>query len=174
LQRSFLKLFLIGACAVCSFTPTPSFGQGATGSILGNVTDTTGAVMPSITVRATNTLTGQTRSITSDEAGSYCFEAFQWASIGSKPKRRDSRSSNNAGIVLDVNRNARVDVKLEIGRITEKLEVVGDAALVDTQEVQAGGLVDSRRTVDLPVNGRNVLLALLDSAGCFDELGRAA
>ncbi len=154
--RLLYKLFLIGVCTVCSLAPIPCFGQGATGSILGNVADSSGATMPNVTVTATNTLTGQTRSIPSDASGSYLFRSLPVGEYRIGAEAQGFKKFEHAGIVLDVNRNARVDIKLEVGRVTEKLEVVGDAVLVDTQEVQAGGLVDSRRTIDLPVNGRNV------------------
>jgi hypothetical protein len=120
------------------------------------VADSSGATMPNVTVTATNILTGQTRSIPSDASGSYLIRSLPVGEYRIEAEAQGFKKFEHAGIVLDVNRNARVDIKLEVGQVTEKLEVVGDAPLVDTQEVQAGGLVDARRTVDLPVNGRNV------------------
>lgn len=156
LRQSFVRPFLFAIWVICSCVQLPCFGQGATGSILGNVSDATGAAMPDVAITATNTLTGQTRSLTSDASGSYLFRSLPVGQYQIAAEANGFKRFEHAGIVLDVNRNARVDIKLEVGQVSEKLEVVGDAALVDTHEVQAGGLVDSRRTVDLPVNGRNV------------------
>ena len=67
------------------------------------------------------------------------------------------------GITLSVNQNARVDAWMQLGQVYEQIQVAADASLVDTRQVQLGGLVDSRRVNDLPLNGRNVydLVSLL-------------
>jgi outer membrane receptor for ferrienterochelin and colicin len=60
------------------------------------------------------------------------------------------------GVVLEINQNARVDVKLELGAVTQEVVVQGDVASVDTHQAQLGSVVDTRRINDLPLNGRNV------------------
>jgi hypothetical protein len=94
--------------------------------------------------------------MSSGDAGDYLFRSLPVGEYRIEAEESGFKKFIRAGIILDVNRNARVDIALAVGEVTEKLEVVGDAALVDTTQIQSGGLVDSRRTVDLPINGRNV------------------
>jgi hypothetical protein len=132
------------------------FGQGAAGVILGTVSDPSGAVLPKTPIVATNTLTNETRTAVSDADGNYLIPALpvgpyrvEVALSGFKRYIRD-------GIQVDANRNARVDVTLEIGGVSDQVQVTSDAPLVDTYQVQAGAQIDSRRAVDLPLSGRNV------------------
>lgn len=132
------------------------FGQGITGTILGTISDSTGAVAPNITVNVINTLTGEKRTTASDSSGSYLLPALPVGVYRVEVAAPGFKKFLHDGIQLDANRNARVDVVLQVGQLTEQVEVTGDAPLVDTHQVQAGALVDSMRAVDLPLNGRNV------------------
>lgn len=144
-----LICLLVAACAA-------ALAQGVTGSILGTVSDPSGARVAGATVNATNTLTGESRTATTNELGDYLFPVLPVGQYRIEVELQGFKKFVREGIGLSVNRNARVDAVLEIGRVTEEVRVVGDAPLVDTHEVQVGGLVDSRRVNELPLNGRNV------------------
>ena len=156
-QRTAAKLALPAALILVLLWGTVCLqAQSVTGTILGTVADSSGAAVAGITVTAINTLTAASRTVTSDADGNYLFRSLPVGEYTVEAEAPGFKKFSHAGIILDVNRNARVDITLEVGQVTEKLEVVGDVAMVDTHEVQAGGLVDSRRAVDLPINGRNV------------------
>lgn len=143
--------------AVTTVVTLPNLhAQSVTGTILGTVADSSGATVPNVPVVAVSILTGEKRTINTDSSGSYLFRSLPVGQYRIEAEAAGFKKFFHDGIILDVNRNARVDILLEVGQVSEKLEVVGDAAQVDTQQVQAGGLVDSRRIVDLPISGRNV------------------
>lgn len=148
--------WLASAILAASFLTNQAAAQNATGTILGTVGDSTGAAMPNVPVRATNTLTQQTRNTVSDSSGSYVFTDLPVGQYSVSAEMPGFKRFVHDGIILDVNRNARVDVKLDVGEVSDRVEVTGDAPVVDTYQVQMGSLVDSKRAEDLPVNGRNV------------------
>jgi hypothetical protein len=130
--------------------------QGVAGSILGTVSDPSGARIAGANVTATNALTGETRKAASNDTGDYLFPVLPVGQYRVEVELKGFKKFVREGIPLSVNRNARVDAVLEIGQVAEEVRVVGDVPLVDTRQVQVGGLVDSRRVNELPLNGRNV------------------
>lgn len=144
-------------------TPSPMWGQGVSGTILGSVSDATGARIPGASVAVTNVQTGQTNRTTTNEVGDYLFPVLPGGDYRVEVESPGFKRFIRQGITLSVNQNARVDAVLEVGEVSEQIEVVDDAPLVDTRQAQLGGLVDSQRVNDLPLNGRNVydLVSLL-------------
>jgi hypothetical protein len=133
-----------------------AWSQSSTATILGNVTDPSGSPVPGVRVSATQGLTGETRFTESDVSGYYLLPALPVGVWRVEVKASGFKSFSRDGITLDVNRNARVDISLTLGEVSERVEITGDAPLVDTRQVQLGGLVDSRRIRELPLSGRNV------------------
>ncbi len=134
----------------------PAGAQSVTGAIYGSVADSTGAGMPRVSVMVVNVLTGETHSAASNERGAFLFPALAVGQYRIQAEAAGFKRFLREGIRLNVNSNVRVDVTLEVGQVTETVKVTGDAPLVDTRQVQLGGLVDSQRVNDLPLNGRNV------------------
>ncbi len=151
-MRSFgISLFIIGFLLLSA-----GKAQTVTGTILGTVTDSTGARVPGATVRAIDTLTGEARSTNANHDGDYMFPALPVGQYRIETEAGGFKKFVRQGIALNVNQNARVDARLEVGQVTEEILVTGEAPQVDTRQVQVGSLVDSRRVTDLPLNGRNV------------------
>ncbi len=144
------RFILIAALAV------RAFAQSSTANILGNVSDPSGASIAGARLTATQLATGETRTLESDASGYYLFTALPIGAWRVDAQAQGFKSFRREGIVLDVNRNARVDIVLSLGDVADRIDVTGDAPLVDTRQVQMGGLVDSRRVRELPLNGRNV------------------
>ena len=153
--RAALTVLLGGAI------PCPA--QSVSGSLLGTVSDPSGARVPAATVRVVNTGTGEIHRAIADAAGAYLFPVLPVGTYRLEAEFKGFKKSVRGGIVLHVNRNARLDVTLEVGQVTEEVRVEGDVTAVDTRQVQIGGLVNARRVNDLPLNGRNVydLVAIL-------------
>ena len=131
-------------------------GQGVTGTILGVVEDSSGGLIPNANVAVVNTLTGERRSATTDAGGNFTFPALPVGRYRLEAGAAGFKSFITENIVLDVNANARIVARLDVGNVTEQVTVSADAALVDTQQVQVGAVVDTARVNDLPLNGRNV------------------
>jgi hypothetical protein len=137
-----------------AFTAPMAYGQTAT--IMGTVTDATGAKMPGVDISVVNELTGERHVEKTTSAGDFLVLALPVGSYHVEASKEGFSQVVRSGIRLDVNQNLRVDFQLKVGQVSERVEVTGGAPLVDTREVQVGSLVDSKRVQDLPLNGRNV------------------
>ena len=140
----------------CVVLAGPVFGQAITGTIFGNISDPSGGMVAGAAVRAVNTLTSETHSTSSNVQGAYLFPVLPAGRYRLEAEAQGFKKAVRDGLTVGVNQNARVDVALEIGSVTQEVRVVADAPLVDTREAQLGGTVDRGRVVDLPLNGRNV------------------
>src|SRR5258708_28972628 len=107
LATSFLLAFFLGSPAAIR-----CLAQATTGTILGSVTDSSGAQLPKSSVQAINTLTGSVQTITADAEGNYIFSALPVGEYRIEAEAPGFKRFIHAGIILDVNRNARVDVVL--------------------------------------------------------------
>ncbi|MEX2264932.1 MAG: carboxypeptidase-like regulatory domain-containing protein [Bryobacteraceae bacterium] len=134
----------------------PGFGQ-TFGEITGEVRDSSGAAVQGATVIVTSQATGASRSVTTNEAGVYSFPALQPGSYGLKVEMPGFRTIARGDLGLQVQQTARADFTLEIGQVTEVVEVSGGAALLTTENATVGTVIENRRIVDLPLNGRNFL-----------------
>ncbi len=138
------------------FLGPSAYGQTA-GEIAGIVTDPSGATIPGATVTATNTATNARRMTTTNEAGIYTFPALVPGMYEVKVEMEGFRSFIRRDIRLEVQQVARINVTLEVGEVTQSIEVTGGAPLLDTDNATTGTVIEQRRIVDLPLNGRNFL-----------------
>jgi hypothetical protein len=132
-------------------------GAQTTASIFGTVTDESGATVVGANIQATNTLTNELRRTVTNEVGEYNFPDLAVGLYKVRVENRGFKTAIHEGIELSLNRNARVDVQLSVGQLAEQVRVTADAPLVETTTNEMGALVDQKRIVDLPLNGRNTL-----------------
>ena len=137
-------------------TASFAFAQLPTGTILGVVRDATG-LTPGATLTATNTETGLSRSTVSDEDGSYRFAALPVGRYEVRVALEGFQSAVRSGLTLTVGQEAVVNFTLEVGAITQTVEVTAEASLVNTTSASLGALVDAQAVADLPLNGRNYI-----------------
>jgi hypothetical protein len=121
-----------GSSLYCPITDERPEGGLDDGSILGNVTDTSGAAVPGATVTATNIDTQFSRSTTTDESGQYALRLLPLGNYRVEVALSGFKSFSQTGIVLEVGRNARIDATIEPGNVAESVSVVADAPLVET------------------------------------------
>jgi hypothetical protein len=138
-----------------SVTAVSVLGQ-TKGTISGYVRDRTGAVVPNAAITLTNEGTGAARNTSSDGGGFYQVLGLLSGAYTIEAEAAGFKKFRNAGVVLRVDENVRSDISLEIGQVTESIEVSAQAALVDTRSSQASATIDDRRIVDLPIRNRNV------------------
>src|SRR5436190_15545202 len=127
---------------------------GSTAQISGSVKDQSGAVLPGAEVAATQTDTGLMRSVVSDETGSYTLTNLPVGPYRLEVSLPGFRAYVQTGIVLQVNGNPVVNAVLQVGQVSEQVEVQADAALVETRSTGLGQVIDNQRVVELPLNGR--------------------
>jgi outer membrane receptor protein involved in Fe transport len=132
-----------------------AFAQLPTGTILGVVKDATGAVVPGTPLTVTNTETALTRTATSSEDGSYRFPALPVGRYEVRAEAPGFRKAVRSGLTLTVGQEAVINFTLEVGAVSETVDVTGEAPLVNVTSSSLGGLVSEDSVADLPLNGRN-------------------
>ncbi len=156
------------------FLVLPLMAQVPTAVMTGIVKDSTGAVVPGVKVIATNTGTNLTRQATTDDSGTYRIAALNPGPYRLDAEATGFKKSTVNGIILEVGQQARVDVDLQVGEVSQTLEVTGRAALVNTESNLIGGVINQSRVVSLPLNGRNFMELTTLTAGMGEGTGAAA
>ncbi len=130
------------------------FGQ-VLGSISGFVHDPTSAVIPQASVTVTNSETGLSRTLVTDERGYYEARSLPVGRYDVKVQKTGFRNLVRFGIDLAVAQDAVVDIDMQVGILKEEVEIPGDAPLVNVATTSISGLVGEHDVKDLPLNGRS-------------------
>jgi hypothetical protein len=143
-----LAAFLAGAPAV--------FGQVLYGSIIGTVTDGTGATMPGVTVTIEQSETKLTRELVTDATGTYHFTAVPTGTYTIAVKMNGFRTFSRSDVPVTLNSVARVDAKLEVGQVAEVVTVSGESPILQTDRAEVRAELKAHELENLPVPiGRN-------------------
>ncbi|MEO7649719.1 MAG: TonB-dependent receptor, partial [Bryobacteraceae bacterium] len=145
-----------------------------TATLTGLVKDATGAVVPDVKVTATNTNTNLSREATTDASGTYRIPALNPGPYRLETVAPGFKSATLSNIVLQVAQQVRVDVDLQVGDVSQSLEVTGTASLIDTESNMIGGVINESRVIRLPLNGRNFMELTTLTAGINEGTGSAA
>lgn len=135
--------------------------QITTATIVGTITDPSGAILAGAQVTARNVDTGLTRTVVTGEAGTYRLEFLPVGNYVIEVVANGLQKANRGGIVLQVNDTARVDVSLTVGQVSETVNITEAAAAVNTTTAEIGRTIQSAEIANLPLVERNVY-ALLD------------
>jgi hypothetical protein len=141
----------------------------ATAQISGSVKDQTGAVLPGVEISATQTETGVSRMMITNEAGFYVLSNLPLGPYRLESSLPGFRSFVQTGIVLQVGSNPTINILLEVGQVSEQVEVQANASLVETRSVSVGQVMETERIMELPLNGRNVQELLLLGGGAVQS-----
>ncbi len=128
----------------------------ATAQISGTVRDPSAAVLPGVELTATQTETGLVRKTISNETGSYVLPNLALGPYRLEAALPGFRTFVQQGIVLQVNSNPVINPVLQVGQVSEQIEVQADAAVVETRNAGVGQVIEKARILELPLNGRNV------------------
>jgi hypothetical protein len=128
----------------------------ATAQISGTVKDQSGAVLPGVEVTGAQTETGITRSAVTNETGTYVLPNLAIGPYRLEAALPGFRTFVQTGIVLEVNASPVVNPVLQVGQVTDQVEVQANAALVETRNAGVGQVMENTRILELPLNGRNV------------------
>jgi hypothetical protein len=136
-----------------------------TGSILGTVHDKSQAAIAGATIVATNTQTNFTQETVSGADGSYRILALPAGVYKVKATASGFKPYTATDVTIQVNDEFRIDITLEVGTVTETVEVAANAVHVDTETTQLGDVIDSKKMLALPLNGRSYIDLLGLQAG---------
>src|SRR5215510_9253164 len=150
-----IATYLSIALLILGFACGEAFAQ-ATAQISGTVKDSSGAVLPGADITATQSETGIARTTVSNETGSYVLPNLPLGPYRLEATLPGFRSYAQTGIVLQVNSSPEINIQLEVGQVSEQVEVQANAALVETRNVGVGQVIENERILELPLNGRQV------------------
>jgi len=135
---------------------TACWPQG-TGAIHGNIADPSGLAVPNATVTVKMVERGTTRTVQTDAHGEYVLPQLPVGNYAVTVTSQGFKQHHQEGIELTANQNVRVDAKLQLGQVAESVSVTAEAPLVDSRSSMMGALLDNRRVLELPINGRNIV-----------------
>jgi outer membrane receptor protein involved in Fe transport len=141
----------VGLLTLCVQLPA----QTSLGTILGNVTDESGAAIPHVTVTITNEATNATRTVTTSEAGTYTVPALPAGTYKVQAEMKGFREEIESGVKLEVNQTLRLDLGMKVGEVTQSVEVAATAATLQTDSSTVATTMDNAKVVELPLNGRS-------------------
>lgn len=152
--RAFAVALLLSAAALAQ-----------TAQLNGRVTDSAGAVVPGASITIRNTSTGAERQARTNEVGLYTVPLLPPGSYDIRVQHTGFKPIVQGGVQLDVDQRATADFVLEVGALSETVEVSASVSRLNTVEASQGQVIDNQRIVDMPLNGRNYLELALMSGG---------
>src|SRR5947208_15028822 len=145
----------IAIIVLIAFGTSLIFGQGGTATILGTVHDTSGALIPGVTITVKHVDSGLTRTVTSSETGNYVAPALPVGPYEVSAMIPGFKQQVRSGINLVVGQEAVIDMTLEVGANAEQVTVSEEAPLVAATTSSTSGLISEQAIKDLPLNGRS-------------------
>ena len=151
-----IRTFALVVFALTLFAGVTTFAQTFRGTILGSVTDSSGAAVPGATVTVKNLDTGLVRTVTTSDDGSYSAPELPIGTYSVSVEKTGFKLGVVTGIKVEVSSERRADVTLQIGQSAQSVEVLGEELpMVESTSNTLGGIVESKVVTSLPVNGRD-------------------
>src|ERR1700686_1690569 len=148
-----------------------AFAQVQNGQFEGTVTDPTGAAIANAKVTVSNSATGLNLSATTNSSGSYTVKEVPPGVYKVEVEAAGFKKLENNGVTANAGTISRVDVRLQLGKASETVEVTGEAAAVNTEDSKLATTVSSAQINNLPLNGRNVFDLMQMAAGAVNVNG---
>jgi len=145
------------ALLLASVSAISTYSQNIFGSIVGTVTDPSGAVLPGATVTATDLGTGQKRTVSADAQGNFSILSLPRGQYTVDIDATGFKHFSRTPIIVNVNQEVRVDVQMQIGEQNQQVTVTGAAPIMQTDSASLGQVIGGTAVTTLPLNGRNVL-----------------
>jgi hypothetical protein len=156
-ERSFVALALgLCMCLVALLTGSPASAQSTSGSLSGTVTDSSGSAIPDAQVVLTSLATGATQTLTTGGDGLYTFVNLNPGDYRLEVQKDGFKHYRREPVTVQVGQAFRIDPALEVGAVTQTVEVTGETPLLTPTDTSLGQVVDERKTNEIPLNGRNV------------------
>src|SRR6266849_5763538 len=146
--------FRIALCAILCLTASLKT-QVATGTIVGVVQDATGAVVPNAQVTIRHVATAESRQIRTNERGEFSLPYVHIGDYSVSAEAGGFKKKTLTGIELKVDQTVNLRIGLEVGGVSESVEVSSAAPLIESATSSLGQVIENRKILDLPLNGRN-------------------
>lgn len=169
MTKQVVSLGLVFAFLAC--LPPRATAQTATGQITGSITDTSGALVTAARIRITNTLTGLTRETSTSDLGTYAVPLLPVGTYLVSAEKDGFKLAASSDNELKVDQVLRVDLRMELGALTESVEVRGRTVALDTETASIGHVITEKQVTELPLNGRNFLQLLFLGNGAVQTSG---
>ncbi len=155
-----MKLFIAGIAvflALAAVSTLPLFGQAFYGSVVGTVTDQSGAALRGATVSLTNVATGESHQTQSGSGGEYQFLNLIPGTYRVDVTQTGFSKATSPNIEVTVGQTSRADISMRVGEVSQTVEVNATAPLLRTDNANLSQVVNTRSVEELPVNGRNIM-----------------
>jgi hypothetical protein len=148
------KLWILLLAVV--FCSLPTLGQQAA-ELVGQIIDPSGAIVAGANIEATNEATGVSRTMGTNALGVYRLAPLPAGVYTLRVSASGFKTTVKTGITLQVNQSARTDFTLDLGEVAQVTQVVGETPVVASENATLGLVVDNKKIIELPLNGRNYL-----------------
>jgi hypothetical protein len=156
-----MRIF-VTAAAMGALLCAGIMAQSTTQSVQGLVTDTSGAVVSGAVVTLTNEATGVSNTVQTNTTGNYTFPLVPVGTYSMRVEMPGFKTEVTRGLRVETAAQVRQNFLLQVGQVTETVEVSATAAVLQTENATVGGVIENKRIIELPLNGRNVVsLAVL-------------
>jgi len=149
------RVALVSFCLAILFFSIPGFPQEFRATVAGHVLDTSGRAIANATVEVVNLANNESHVAKTDDSGSYTVPLLQPGDYRLTITSKGFKQYVQNRLTLTVGQIAGVDAPLDVGQVTETVEVTGTPELLDTQSASGGGVVDTLQVTELPLNARN-------------------
>ena len=157
-----MKLGVLAAL-ICFLSSGPAIGQTFFGSIVGSVTDSSSSAIPQANVTLVNLGTNERRSSATDDSGAYQFPNLSPGQYRVEIEKTGFRRLVREPITVEVQSAVRIDADMQVGDVNQIVEVSAQTPILQTEDASLGQVVEARKVLEMPLNGRNVfgLVALV-------------
>lgn len=140
---------------IVSITTDPMFGQAVNGTLVGTLTDSSGAVVANAKITATETSTGIGRHTQSNASGNYVFPNLPPGTYSVVAEAQGFKKQSRTDLRVDVNSTVRADLSMQPGQVTEIVEVTGAAPILQTDRADVAQKIEGTQLAQLPIGGAN-------------------
>jgi len=151
LQRGLLLL-----SAMLALASIQVFGQGQAGTLLGTVTDSSGAVLPNVSVTITNTATGVSRTSVTNDAGAYTFPGIQIGLYDMKVTGQGFKAEQRNGVTVNATDRVRADFQMAVGAVGETVTVEASSQALQTDTGEQSSLINGKQITELATKNRTI------------------
>ena len=151
-----MRRFLSFPAVVVAVCAIPLFAQ-TFGAVTGHISDPTGAAVPAANIVLTNAATNAVRTTVSTDSGDYSFPAVPPGVYNIRVEKPAFRTAGSSNVRLQVQQTLRLDFTLQVGQLTESIEVAASAEMLQSESVSLGTVIENKGILELPLNGRNYL-----------------
>ena len=173
MKRSPAIFCFLAACAVFAagaFLSAPLLAQSATGSVTGNVVDGSGAGIPGVTVSATSTETGASRSATSGTTGNFTIPLLPPGLYTVAAELSGFAPAKVANVAVSVGGQEKITLRMDVAKVSESVTVASEAPLIEATRSDVSSTVNQRAIQNLPANGRNFIDFVLTTPGVTTDI----